>query len=101
MLVLKFLWSNKKIAFALDDKVSERFTPLTPFYFFPKENGWEKLKKELKSRVWISNNVSILLLNSLTKVIEFWKINKDKDILFVTSYFDCLEDCFLVGFNDR
>lgn len=101
MLVLKFFWSSKKIAFALDDKVSGRFTPLTPFYFFPKENGWEKIKKELKNKLWISNNVSLALLNSLTKVIEFWKMNKDKDISFISSYFDELEDCFLVGFNDK
>jgi len=101
MLVLKFLWSSKKIAFALDCKFSGRFTPLTLFYFFPKENGWEKVKQELKNNIWISNNVSVSLLNSLTKVIEFWKLHKDKDIRFVNSYFDVLEDCFLVGFNDR
>lgn len=100
MIVLKFFWTNKKIAFALDYMVEERFTPLTPFYFFPKENGWEKIKQYLVvNKNWINKNSSESVLNKLTEVIDYWRVNKTSNKLVINNYLSNFEDCFLVGCN--
>lgn len=100
MVILKFFWTRKKIAFALDYKIDERCSPLSTFYFFPKENGWEKIKQELlNNKTWINKNVSESILNKLTEVIEYWRINKSSNKSVVMSHFKTFEHCFLIGSN--
>lgn len=88
--VLKFLWLDKSIAVALDQRVGEKTTPLTEFYFWPSVDSWEKMKTFLEGKSWITQNESIILLNQITEVINFWQekdgVNK-KDILKIKENF--------------
>lgn len=88
--VLKFLWLEKSIAVALDQKIGDKTTPLTEYYFWPQKDAWEEMKTFLENKTWISQNDSIILLNQITEIINFWQdkdgLNK-KDILKVKENF--------------
>lgn len=72
-LKLKFLCSEKSIAFALDEKIGETINPITEYFFWPRTDAWEELKIELKEKKWITDNESIEVLNQITEIINFWK----------------------------
>lgn len=97
--VLKFLWLEKSIAVSLDQRVAEKTTPLTEYFFWPQRDAWEEMKNFLESKTWISQANSILLLNQITEVINFWQ-EKDnlskKDISKVKEKFPY---CLFVGYD--
>jgi 30S ribosomal protein 3 len=76
--VLKFLWLEKTIAVALDQKIGEKTVPLTEFYFWPQKDAWEEMKLFLEKKSWISQADVITILNQVTEVINYWQ---DKDNL--------------------
>nr|YP_009540880.1 putative ribosomal protein 3 [Phacus inflexus]AYQ93326.1 putative ribosomal protein 3 [Phacus inflexus] len=71
--LLKFLWLEKLIAVSLDQKVGDRSAPITEFFFWPKTDAWEEMRLDLEKRSWISESESIVLLNQVTEVINFWQ----------------------------
>ena len=95
--VLKFLWLEKSIAVSLDQCVADKTSPLTEYFFWPQRDAWEEMKNFLESKPWISQATSILLLNQITEVINFWQ-DKDnfnkKDISKVKEKFP---NCLFVG----
>lgn len=95
--VLKFLWLDKSIAVAMDQHVGDKTTPLTEYFFWPQRDAWEEMKNFLDNNTWIPQSTSILLLNQVTEVINFWQdkdgLNK-KDILKVK---DKYPDCLFIG----
>jgi hypothetical protein len=77
----KILWSKTYIAIAINEIYKENYDiPLTTFYFWPLEDGWELLKAELDSKPWIDNQSKIEILNGYTYIIYFWLKNIDKNI---------------------
>lgn len=97
--VLKFLWLDKSIAVSLDQCVGDKTTPLTEYYFWPQRDAWEEMKTYLENQDWIPQGTSILLLNQVTEVINFWQ-EKDslekKDISKVKEKFP---KCLFVGYD--
>ena len=75
--VLKFLWLQKSVAVGLDQRVGERTTPLTEFFFWPQFDAWEEMKDFLESKSWIDQTESIFILNLITEVINFWQDKTD------------------------
>lgn len=71
--LIKVLWLDKSIAIALDQKIEDRVTPLTEYFFWPKKDAWELMKVYLEKTTWISQIDSISLLNKITEVINFWQ----------------------------
>nr|YP_007517003.1 putative ribosomal protein 3 [Euglena viridis]AEY70776.1 putative ribosomal protein 3 [Euglena viridis] len=71
--ILKFLWLEKSIAVCLDQKIGDRTTPLTEYFFWPQKDAWEEMKIFLENKAWITENESILLLNQITEVINDWQ----------------------------
>lgn len=71
--VFKVLWSKTYIGIAINEKHKENLdVPLTTFYFWPQEEGWELLKAELDSKPWISEKSKIEILNGYTVILNFW-----------------------------
>jgi 30S ribosomal protein 3 len=75
--VLKFIWLEKSIAVALDQKIEEQTSPITEYFFWPRKNAWEELKMEIDSKPWISQYESNTLLNKATEVIVHWQKEKE------------------------
>nr|YP_011005118.1 putative plastid-specific 30S ribosomal protein [Analipus japonicus]WAM61981.1 putative plastid-specific 30S ribosomal protein [Analipus japonicus] len=74
--LFKIIWSKNYLGLAVDKKLQNNLTlPLTTFFFWPRENGWQLLKEELSYKPWISKEDSINILNEYTKIINYWLLN--------------------------
>lgn len=97
--VLKFLWLKKSVAVSLDQKIGDRTSPLTEFFFWPQCDAWEEMKNFLESKSWINQNEAIILLNLITEVINDWQEKDDKkpeDVLLLKEKFP---NALFVGFD--
>ncbi|GIL53154.1 hypothetical protein Vafri_8830 [Volvox africanus] len=71
---LNVLWTEKNLAVAIDQVYSRgQVSPLTEYYFWPRQDAWEELRMNLEMRPWISERDRIILLNRLTQLINFWQ----------------------------
>nr|YP_009540962.1 putative ribosomal protein 3 [Discoplastis spathirhyncha]AYQ93510.1 putative ribosomal protein 3 [Discoplastis spathirhyncha] len=99
--ILKFLWLEKSIAVALDQSVNDKITPVTEYFFWPRKDAWEEMKLALEMRPWISQTDSVLLLNQITEVINYWQEKgfmniKKKDMELLKNRFP---DCIFIGYD--
>lgn len=76
---LRILWLKRNIAFSVDHVVKQGMSPLTSYFFWPRNDAWTQIKKELESKPWISNNDKIDILNKVTVLINYWQENNKSD----------------------
>lgn len=77
----RVLWLDNNIAIAIDHIVKKNLSPLTCYFFWPRNDAWEQLKNELDSKPWISEKEKIELLNQTTEIINFWQeVDKNKSL---------------------
>ena len=73
---LKIIWLANDIGLAIDHVVNQGYSPLSSYFFWPRNDAWSQIRTELESKPWISDNDKIDLLNQVTYIINYWQENK-------------------------
>ena len=73
---LKIIWLHYNIGLAIDHIAHKGYSPLSSYFFWPRNDAWNQIKTELESKPWISDHDKISLLNQVTLIINYWQEHK-------------------------
>ena len=77
--IFKIIWGKNSIGLAIEKLLKKNKTsPITAYFFWPNENGWDLLKNQLLNKPWISEEERIEILNGYNNIIKYWLTNVTK-----------------------
>ena len=76
-LKLKIIWFKDFLGLAIDQVNFNQRYSLTPYYFWPKTEAWEQLKLELDSKLWLTQEAKINILQVTSNVMKYWLSNRN------------------------
>jgi len=95
---LKVIWLKNCLGLAVDQVSLKNQIPVTFYHFWPRTETWEQIKLELDCKPWLSETDKVKLLNTASKLMDFWQTNKGTtSAKEVIGKFD---DIVLVKFNN-
>lgn len=47
------------------------------YYFWPRNDTWDQINIELRSKPWINERERTITLNEITQVMNQWRLNKE------------------------
>lgn len=75
------LWLENSLGIAINQSNSDIDIPLTGYYFWPRNDVWEQIRIELSTKKWITEGEKILILNSVTEILNNWQKNTKEEII--------------------
>tara|TARA_B100000475_G_scaffold145325_1_gene107326 strand:+ start:156 stop:452 length:297 start_codon:yes stop_codon:yes gene_type:complete len=79
--IIKVLWLENSLGVAVNQSNAGRSNLVTPYYFWPRNNAWDQVQKELNSKPWISKRQRILILNRISDIMNHWQKNRKQQNL--------------------
>ncbi len=98
--IFKVIWGKETIGIAINKILkSNKTSPITTFFFWPKENGWELLKNQLYTKPWTNEDDKLEILNGYNKIITYWlqnakNINNITDLKKIRNILNFNISCF-------
>nr|BBK20500.1 plastid-specific 30S ribosomal protein 3 [Cryptomonas sp. CCAC 1634B] len=78
---LRILWLQNNIGVAVDLVKQKQISPLTCYYFWPRNDAWEQLKTELESTACVPHTESAQILKAAATLIDLWQENHEAQSL--------------------
>lgn len=66
---------ENSLGVAIEQITNQRAIPITPYFFWPRNDAWELLRIEINSKIWISEKDKALILNNITNIFNVWQKN--------------------------
>jgi 30S ribosomal protein 3 len=92
---LNIIWFKDFLGLAIDNVDPMDFKKhysLTPYYFWPKTEAWKQLKLELDSKLWLTQNEKIEILQIIGDLMNYWLLyRKTKTIFEIKKEFQKVE----------
>lgn len=90
---LQILWLENSLGLAINQKVGNLTIPLTSYYFWPVSDAWEQIRFELETKLWISKEERIMLLNLVVDNINQWQQKRSELTINTTTNIKQIPNC--------
>ncbi len=78
---LKVLWLENKLGIAVNQIQGDKQIPLTAYFFWPKSDAWDQIRRELETKPWLPNDDKAQLLNSTAAIMNQWQDSINKKLV--------------------
>ena len=77
---LNILWLENELGIAIDQIRSGEQIALTDYFFWPKSDTWDQIRRELETKPWILTKEKAQLLNATATIMNQWQNSMNKTV---------------------